>query len=103
MKLYEIEVTFTRTATVSVVAVNDEQAIKMAKINVSVRDMEDEYESDFSISDYDEIDDIDDIPEDAIMPSCKQCNFNKEGICKCPKHLYEIPIEKFKMICDDFC
>lgn len=102
MKLYEIDVTFTGTTTVSVVAKNEEHAIEIAKINVSVGDVEDGFESDFSISDYDEIDDMDDIPEDAIKPCCKQCKFEKKGICKCPKHLYEIPIEKFKTICDDF-
>lgn len=100
MKVYEIEITYTFTNCVSVVAPNEEIAKQLAIMENNPEF--DEIDNECEVTDEYEIEDASDIPEDAIMPSCKQCNFNKEGICKCPKHLYEIAIEKFKTICNDF-
>lgn len=100
MKVFEIEIEFTATKTISVVAPNEEEAIVMAKCKDELP--EDGFETSFFITDECEIEDADDIPDDAIKPTCNICHYAVDGFCECPYHLYRIPIEKFTMICDYF-
>ena len=100
MKVYEIEITYTFTKCVSVVAPNEEIAKQLAIMENNPEF--DEVDNECEVTDEYEIKDASDIPDDALQVTCKLCNNAVKGICECPKHLYKIPISRMATICDNF-
>lgn len=102
MKVYEIEITYTCTSIVSVVAPNEEIARTIAIAEDDGPDQRDLEVDCVEVEDEYEITDASDIPDDAIRVTCKVCQYAVKGICECPKHLYQLPIAKLKGICENF-